>query len=512
MALAFYGYAGLISSRPTGTAVTHTSRYRPVSLQRACNGATSFRDSQTSVGAMMPTIEENGTQLLTPLTQNASDVLATAAGVTQADATATSHQLHAIHIDITVPALPLDRSLLPALVLSVLVLMFLFVLLCRAIAIGISNQWEKAGAEGWLAPIPFEKLEEDEPKVAPPPIARVQICAPSDTSEAEGSPMVTLESAPAEAPLQPLTQPVPSAASLDALTIVVPIVSSTLSPTNVPAPTPRSLSPTPRAPGSARSQRSAASTPRSACSRRTAASSCGFNSISGSPAPGHYEDNQHALSRTSRLSHNVPVKQGQGTFLSLQTREGLLLNGDGDPGAYADHDLLKASLSARSRQSPNTLVREGKSGFTSKSPRGIGVDRIVKGPGAGEYSFGHLYACGEPQATNQISSSFKSRLPLAGHIRKSDTPGCGDYFPDQAKDWSTAHLRCASKAGMSCFAGGSPQHELRVHEGVATGAGVGPDTYEQDRHSLHKQMLAHRNPRLPGFASSSRRGDPTTWQ
>ena len=156
-------------------------------------------------------------------------------------------------------------------------------------------------------------------------------------------------------------------------------------------------------------------------------------------------------------------------------------------------------------------MREGKQAFGARAPRddgfGPGVSLLGAGVGPGTYSFRHLYGCGEPKASPQMNSSFRSAVPLGQHVRKIDTPGGGDYTPEPD---DPSRARSYSALGSSCFAGGSPQHLVNA-DTTATGTAVGPSSYEQDHHSIHYWAQSRANPRLPAFASSSRRGDPTTW-
>ena len=100
-----------------------------------------------------------------------------------------------------------------------------------------------------------------------------------------------------------------------------------------------------------------------------------------------------------------------------------------------------------------------------------------------------------------------SALPLGGHIRKSDTPGIGEYNPDGGdianKLKSSGSL---SKDGMSMFMGSSRSRASA--SASATGVHIGPGSYDLEHGSIKEKMSASTNPRLPGFGSSSVRSGP----
>jgi len=91
-------------------------------------------------------------------------------------------------------------------------------------------------------------------------------------------------------------------------------------------------------------------------------------------------------------------------------------------------------------------------------------------------------------------------MPLGGHVRKSHTPGVGEYEPNQVASKSF------SREGSSMFAG-----SLKSRSGSSfstTGEHVGPGSYEQEQKSIETRMKQSSNPRLPAFASSSVRASP----
>ena len=95
-----------------------------------------------------------------------------------------------------------------------------------------------------------------------------------------------------------------------------------------------------------------------------------------------------------------------------------------------------------------------------------------------------------------------SASPLGGHIRKSDTPGVGEY---NAYDGLLS--KSASKSGVSpMFAGSSGTRGS--NKTSATGTHVGPGSYELEGNSIHQKMAKRINPRSPGFGSSSVRNGP----
>lgn len=229
-----------------------------------------------------------------------------------------------------------------------------------------------------------------------------------------------------------------------------------------------------------------------------------FQYVSGTPGPGWYDDDRETLSLRSARSHNTTASNGRASFLTSEPRDSAVLLETGDPGAY---HLEAQQLAETSKRSHNRNAREGRGSFRALTPRGDGVDFVGAGVAPGCYDFQHLYGCGEAAASQQMTSSFRSALPLAGHVRYTDTPGVGEYDL-QPVEGST---RSMSRAGSSMFAGGSSQHALHATEGDTTGVDVGPGKYKVERTDLYQKIVHTANPRLPGFNSTQRRGDPTTW-
>ena len=179
-------------------------------------------------------------------------------------------------------------------------------------------------------------------------------------------------------------------------------------------------------------------------------------------------------------------------------RTGLVKEDAGDPGAYD----AKESLAQRSYRSYNRNVTAGDASFLRREKRsGSAPPRTRVGPA--DYSFGHLYETGS-DASIRVRSSFQSELPLGGHVRKSTTPGVGSYETGvgamgKAMD---SPSRSVSKEGHSMFASATPRKELAdLHR---TDPSVAPGSYNRGG-SMQERCEATKNPRLPGFLSSSPR-------
>lgn len=171
----------------------------------------------------------------------------------------------------------------------------------------------------------------------------------------------------------------------------------------------------------------------------------------------------------------------------------------GDPGGYdidrgGVHLGKKEAISARSKRSFNRDVNQGRGSFNSTTKRSTSAPpRSLRG-GPGEHDYAHMYSCGST-ASVQVTSSFLSASPLGGHVRKSDTPGVGEYEPNAVANKSF------SREGQSMFAGSLKSRSVSSRS--ATGDHVGPGSYELEQSSIQKQMEGSANPRLPGFGSSS---------
>ena len=124
-----------------------------------------------------------------------------------------------------------------------------------------------------------------------------------------------------------------------------------------------------------------------------------------------------------------------------------------------------------------------------------------------EYDYGTLYETGSATASTGVSSAFRSALPLGGHVRKSTTPGVGEYDAHTYERTASAPLlRSAhnySKDGSSMFASSSQRRSLA--DTTRTDERVGPGAYDLERCSIKENLETSTNPRLPGFLSSTQR-------
>ena len=172
----------------------------------------------------------------------------------------------------------------------------------------------------------------------------------------------------------------------------------------------------------------------------------------------------------------------------------------------------KEPLSARTQRSFNREVGQGRGSFNSTTARPQSAPRSSARGGPGEHDYTHLYSCG--RTGQQTTSSFRSASPLAGHIRRSTTPGVGAYNPSspQSQPEILAHqsVKSFSKDGSSMFAGPGPRARAM---GAASGttAAVGPGSYEADHTSMSRSAHDKLNPRLPAFNSSAPRHDEELW-
>ena len=172
---------------------------------------------------------------------------------------------------------------------------------------------------------------------------------------------------------------------------------------------------------------------------------------------------------------------------------------EGDPTAYSDYALDKASMTASSRQTWNRRVQSGSIGFNTNVARCVGTGFEESTPPPGSYDFHHLYGCGETvqkASTGSGTASFTSQAPLRGYIRKIDTPEPGAYDPELLSGGTL------SKLGSSAFAGNLARCASLVDDTPAT---LGPTTYQVDNHSIERKVSTRSNSLLPPFDSSSRR-------
>lgn len=225
-----------------------------------------------------------------------------------------------------------------------------------------------------------------------------------------------------------------------------------------------------------------------------------------SPAPGTYDVAlQETLSARSMRSFNTSASGGNASFGTLTKRSNSKVHQGGDPGQYTVdnpgvHTGKAESISSRSRRSFNRDVGRGRGSFNSTMARSsTPPPRSARG-GPGEHDYSHLYTCGN--ATTRVTSSFLSAVPLGGHVRKSDTPGVGEYDPDHVD----GAARSVSKAGSSMFAGSIKSRAVSSYS--TTGEHVGPGSYELQQSSIEERMKQSNNPRLPAFGSSAVRSSP----
>ena len=223
------------------------------------------------------------------------------------------------------------------------------------------------------------------------------------------------------------------------------------------------------------------------------------------PGPGAYDVPKHLVigSPDPRLSSN---------FASKVPRTLHHTDHFGDPGQY---DLQKAAPSLGKNEpigqsigsSFNETVKSGRASFNTR-----GTGRARSAPprnqrgGPGEHDFDHLYRVGATasrEAANGPSSSFRSRTPLGGHVRKSATPGVGSYDP---RDGSTSSGGQEPGKKSAVFA--STTKSARSSPARSTsGPNVGPGTYNAEKDTTVSGEAARKvNPRLPGFSSSASRG------
>lgn len=183
-----------------------------------------------------------------------------------------------------------------------------------------------------------------------------------------------------------------------------------------------------------------------------------------------------------------------------------MTEGAGDPGSYdidrgGVHMGAKEPIAARSHRSHNRDINQGKGSFQSISKRSQTPPPRSSRGGPGEHDYTHLYSCG--RNSQAATSSFMSAVPLGGHIRKSDTPGIGEYDPN---DKERFHSKGFSKEGSYMFAGAAKGRSSTAAS--TTGEHIGPGSYELGAGSIHYKMMGGVNPRLPGFGSSSVRTGP----
>ena len=230
----------------------------------------------------------------------------------------------------------------------------------------------------------------------------------------------------------------------------------------------------------------------------------GAGNRSRSPAPGAYDAAlKDTLSERTQRTFNSVASGGKASFGTFTQRgDSRKASEAGDPGLYTvDNPGVNTgraeSISARAKRSFNKDVGAGRGSFNSTSSRSKSPSAQSARGGPGEYDSSHLFSCASSKG---MTSSFASATPLGGHVRKSDTPGVGEYEPRQANGYHS------KRDGSSAFSGSNKSRSLNANS--TTGEHVGPGSYESDQKSLQNQLAAKINPRLPAFGSSSVRTGP----
>lgn len=219
------------------------------------------------------------------------------------------------------------------------------------------------------------------------------------------------------------------------------------------------------------------------------------------PGPGAYDTPPHLSIGGS------PDRRPSAAFASNSSRSSKGgSEGGGDPGAYdlengGVHMGKKECIASRSKRSMNRDINSGKGMFTSTSSRPTSAPPRSQRGGPGEHDFAHIYSCGNN--SQQVTSAFMSAVPLGGHIRKSDTPGIGEYDPDDKQRFNPKSF---TKEGSYMFVGAAKGRSSVAS--TATGEHIGPGSYELGATSISARATTSVNPRLPGFGSSSVRTGP----
>lgn len=228
--------------------------------------------------------------------------------------------------------------------------------------------------------------------------------------------------------------------------------------------------------------------------------------------------------------------RGGSQFASDMTREsracgvkGLISRHTGDPGAHSAinvngvHNGSKETLGCRTKRSYNKDSSKGASSFMTKSPRESGVSQTPRSASAprgsvrhgdpGAYDYSHLFGLSNPRAlTPRATGQFRSTTDLGGHVRKSCTPGIGEYETGTSLLRSNHNL---SRLGTSVFAGPAAKERVGIVARRSTSVQNGPGRYDLEldgdgRGSIKAKMMARRqaSKSSPAFGSSSRRKAP----
>ena len=206
-----------------------------------------------------------------------------------------------------------------------------------------------------------------------------------------------------------------------------------------------------------------------------------------SPGPAHYTQPAWQFMHVDPPSsaqqgsfHRYPYKHAWAQ--SKVNRTASILVESGDPALYekTNNDLAPASC-----RSFNKQAAEGRAAFNIRHPaRPSSAPPRSERRGPGEYD--HAAGCKIGVGVSQVRSPFRSSTDGSnGHIRKSITPGVGEYDPHGNPDHVQAKclLRSRhsfSRDGSSMFAGAGTKSRTPLADELAsrTDRKVGPGAYE----------------------------------
>ena len=213
---------------------------------------------------------------------------------------------------------------------------------------------------------------------------------------------------------------------------------------------------------------------------------------------GVHRGNKETIGSRSARSFNRDVTAGDASFLKRERRSG---------SVPARRGVVQPGIRIKFYIDPHTPWRNSTLLPKSCALRHVLTCRsaaISQGPG--DYEYGHLYQCGSDQASIRVRSSFQSEMPLGGHIRKSTTPGVGEYETTVGPMGKSMNLpsRSFSKEGHSMFASNTPANKSLADTG-RTDAHVSPSSYDLSRYTMKGKLRETTNSRLPGFKSSAPR-------
>ena len=241
------------------------------------------------------------------------------------------------------------------------------------------------------------------------------------------------------------------------------------------------------------------------------------------PGPGTYSVPEYlkmggsGAAATTVFGHATDKPKASAVFAS-GTEQGLRLDkvvqGSNDPGTY-DFETLglhagnHETLAHRSRRTFNRDASHGRDAFTSRTKRPTSAPPRSRPGGPGEYELDHVYSIGRaspgspgPTAPT-ITSSFRSNLPLGGHIRPTDSPGPGAYDMPEKPDKRGQGM---SRDGQSSFAGLSPRGRKLASKTTSPEVGSGSYDPKVLRHGRDANIASIKhNKHLPPFISSMAR-------